>query len=75
VQDPMFPDTNSSASSQRVCRSCYDAVNSSVLNTLTAASIERIEVGEEGLSVPGHLSKVPSSSQLSDLSEQVPSVI
>ncbi|KAF7352895.1 Ankyrin unc44 [Mycena venus] len=72
VQDPAFPDTTASASSQRVCSSCHDEVNASVpsrLYGLRATSMERIEVDQQRLSIPGHLSRRQSSSQLSDLAE------
>ncbi|KAJ6599189.1 hypothetical protein DFH09DRAFT_28203 [Mycena vulgaris] len=72
VQDPAFPDTTASASSQRVCSSCHDEVNASVpsrLYGLRATSMERIEVDQERLSIPGHLSRRQSSSQLSDLAD------
>ncbi|KAJ7095261.1 FYVE-domain-containing protein, partial [Mycena belliarum] len=72
VQDPLFPDTTASASSQRVCSSCYDEVNASVpsrLYGMRATSMERIEVDQQRLSIPGQLSRRQSSSQLSDLAE------
>ncbi|KAJ7699954.1 hypothetical protein B0H17DRAFT_1158003 [Mycena rosella] len=72
VQDPAFPDTTASASSQRVCSSCHDEVNASVpsrLYGLRATSMERIEVDQQRLSIPGHLSRRQSSSQLSDLAD------
>ncbi|KAF7301382.1 Ankyrin unc44 [Mycena indigotica] len=73
VQDPAFPETGASASSQRVCSSCHDEVNASVpsrLYGLRATSMERIEVDQERLSIPGrNLSRRQSSSQLSDLAE------
>ncbi|KAJ7667873.1 FYVE-domain-containing protein, partial [Mycena polygramma] len=72
VQDPTFPETTASASSQRVCSSCYDEVNASVpsrLYGMRATSMERIEVDQQRLSIPGHLSRRQSSSQLSDLAE------
>jgi hypothetical protein len=37
----------------------------------SGSSIERIVIDEERLTVPGHLSRVQSSSQLSDLTECV----
>nr|GAT54053.1 ankyrin unc44 [Mycena chlorophos] len=73
VQDPSFPETSASASSQRVCSSCHDQVNASVpsrLYGLRATSMERIEVDSQRLSIPGrNLSRRQSSSQLSDLAE------
>ncbi|KAF7332129.1 Ankyrin unc44 [Mycena kentingensis (nom. inval.)] len=73
VQDPSFPEATASASSQRVCSSCHDEVNGSVpsrLYGLRATSMERIEVNQERLSIPGrNLSRRQSSSQLSDLAE------
>ncbi|KAJ7068152.1 hypothetical protein C8F01DRAFT_1334775, partial [Mycena amicta] len=73
VQDPTFPEASASASSQRVCSSCHDEVNASVpsrLYGLRATSMERIEVDQERLSIPGrNLSRRQSSSQLSDLAE------
>ncbi|KAJ7276280.1 hypothetical protein B0H12DRAFT_12281 [Mycena haematopus] len=72
VQDPAFPEGTASASSQRVCASCHDEVNASVpsrLYGMRATSMERIEVDQQRLSIPGHLSRRQSSSQLSDLAE------
>ncbi|KAK7061613.1 ankyrin unc44 [Favolaschia claudopus] len=72
VQDPAFPEATASASSQRVCSSCHDEVNASVpsrLYGMRATSMERIEVDQQHLSIPGHLSRRQSSSQLSDLAE------
>lgn len=72
VQDPAFPDATGSASSQRVCSACHDEVNASVpsrLYGMRATSMERIDVDQERLVIPGHLSRRQSSSQLSDLAE------
>ncbi|KAJ6629117.1 hypothetical protein B0H10DRAFT_1776834, partial [Mycena sp. CBHHK59/15] len=72
VQDPAFPEATASASSQRVCLACHDEVNASVpsrLYGLRATSMERIEVDQGRLSIPGHLSRRQSSSQLSDLAD------
>jgi len=72
VQDPSFPDSTSTASSHRVCLSCYDEVNATVptrLQGTRTTSMERIVVDQERLSIPGHQSRRQSSSQLSDLSE------
>ncbi|CAK5275708.1 unnamed protein product [Mycena citricolor] len=75
VQDPAIPEAtaHASSSSQRVCQNCYDQVNASVpsrLYGLRATSMERIEVDQQRLSIPGrHLSRRQSSSQLSDLAE------
>ncbi|KAJ7179178.1 hypothetical protein C8R46DRAFT_1345583 [Mycena filopes] len=72
VQDPAFPESTASASSQRVCSSCHDEVNAAVpsrLYGMRATSMERIEVDQERLVIPGNLSRRQSSSQLSDLAE------
>ncbi|KAJ7228783.1 FYVE-domain-containing protein, partial [Mycena pura] len=73
VQDPAFAEVGGSASSQRVCSSCHDEVNASVpsrLYGMRATSMERIEVNQERLSIPGgHPTRRQSSSQLSDLAE------
>ncbi|KAJ7047493.1 FYVE-domain-containing protein, partial [Mycena alexandri] len=72
VQDPAFPESTASASSQRVCSSCHDEVNAAVpsrLYGMRATSMERIEVDQERLVIPGHLSRRQSSSQLSDLAD------
>ncbi|KAI0306973.1 hypothetical protein B0F90DRAFT_1813808 [Multifurca ochricompacta] len=71
VQDPTFPDSSASTSSQRVCQSCYDAVNVTVPSRFRdngVASMERIFVDQARLSVPS-LSR-ETSSQLSDLADQ-----
>ncbi|KAI9467221.1 FYVE zinc finger-domain-containing protein [Lactarius psammicola] len=70
VQDPTFNDSSASTSSQRVCQSCYDAVNVTVPSRFRdngASSMERIFVDQARLSVPS-LSR-ETSSQLSDLAE------
>jgi hypothetical protein len=72
VQDPVFPDPQSSASSLRVCSACYDEVNAGVPGRLrgsSSTSMERIVVDQARLTIPGHLSRRDSSSQLSDLAE------
>ena len=72
VYDPSFPDSTSSASSHRVCLSCYDEVNATVPSRLQGArgtSMERIVVDQARLSIPGNLTRMQSSSQLSDLAE------
>ncbi|KAJ7507673.1 FYVE-domain-containing protein, partial [Mycena galericulata] len=72
VQDPTFPEAAASASSQRVCSACHDEVNASVpsrLYGMRATSMERIDVDQERLVIPGNLSRRQSSSQLSDLAE------
>jgi len=72
VHDPTNPGPpHISASLQRVCQSCYEEVTAGVPNGLRAtrtASMERIVVDQERLSVPSPTSG-QSSSQLSDLSE------
>ncbi|KAH9994110.1 FYVE zinc finger-domain-containing protein [Russula compacta] len=70
VQDPISPESSASTSSQRVCRSCYDAVSVTAPNRFRdsgVASMERIFVDQARLSVP-NLSR-ETSSQLSDLAE------
>ncbi|KAI0033769.1 FYVE zinc finger-domain-containing protein, partial [Vararia minispora EC-137] len=70
VHDPAVPDTPASASSQRVCQSCYEAVNVSVPSPFSSsrvASMERIFIDQGRLSVP-RLSR-QTSSQLSDLND------
>jgi FYVE zinc finger len=71
VQDPACPEGPSTASSHRVCHSCYDEVTATVPSALGVGttSMERIVVGQERLSIPGNLSRRQSTSQLSDLSE------
>ncbi|KAI0265184.1 FYVE zinc finger-domain-containing protein [Gloeopeniophorella convolvens] len=70
VQDPTFADSSASTSSQRVCQACYDAVNVTVPSRFRdsgVASMERIFVDQERLSVP-NVSR-ETSSQLSDLAD------
>ncbi|KAJ7742474.1 FYVE-domain-containing protein, partial [Mycena maculata] len=73
VQDPAFPEAAASASSQRVCSACHDEVNASVpsrLYGMRATSMERIDVDQERLVIPGgRLTRRQSSSQLSDLAD------
>ena len=68
----MFPDSQASASSLRVCRTCHEEVNAGVPGRLrgsSSISMERIVVDQARLTIPGHLSRRDSSSQLSDLAE------
>jgi hypothetical protein len=54
--------------------SCYDEANATVPSRLQGArgtSMERIVVDQARLSIPGNLSRMQSSSQLSDLAEYV----
>ncbi|KAJ7591175.1 hypothetical protein C8J56DRAFT_1003730 [Mycena floridula] len=72
VQDPSFTDPAASTSSQRVCQACHDEVSASVpdrLRGMGANSMERVFIEQDRLSIPGHLSRRQSSSQLSDLAE------
>lgn len=72
VHDPAFLETQASASSQRVCQSCFDEANAGVPGRLTGSrtvSMERIVVDQARLTIPGHLPRRQSSSQLSDLAE------
>ncbi|KAF8897415.1 hypothetical protein BD779DRAFT_1432389, partial [Infundibulicybe gibba] len=72
VHDPAFPESTTISSSQRVCQTCYDEVNvtlPSALHGTRSVSMERIVVDQGRLTVPGHLSRIQSSSQLSDLAE------
>ncbi|KAF9469007.1 hypothetical protein BDZ94DRAFT_1245146 [Collybia nuda] len=72
VHDPGIPETQVSTTSQRVCQTCYDEVNASVPGRLLGSrttSMERIVVDQARLTIPGHLSRRQSSSQLSDLAE------
>jgi hypothetical protein len=72
VHDPALPDAPASASSQRVCQACHDAVNASAPGAFArarVASLERIVVDQGRLSAP-QLAR-QSSSQLSDLNECV----
>ncbi|KAI0049654.1 FYVE-domain-containing protein [Auriscalpium vulgare] len=71
VNDPSFPEMTASASSQRVCQTCHDAVNVHIPTRFQenrVASMERIFVDQARLSVPS-LSREASSSQLSDLAD------
>ncbi|KAI0254910.1 FYVE zinc finger-domain-containing protein [Lactifluus subvellereus] len=70
VQDPTLPDSSASTSSQRVCQSCYDAVNVTVPSRFRdngMSSMERIFVDQARLSVPSLTRE--TNSQLSDLAE------
>ncbi|KAJ8523510.1 hypothetical protein ONZ45_g35 [Pleurotus djamor] len=72
VQDPLFPESSSSASMQRVCQTCYDIANASVpsgLYTSRTTSVERIVIEQARLAIPSHMSRNHSSSQLSDLAD------
>ncbi|KAG6817214.1 hypothetical protein H0H87_011572 [Tephrocybe sp. NHM501043] len=72
VHDPAFPEVQASASSQRVCESCFEEANAGVPARLLSTrnmSMERIFVDQARLSVPGRLTRRQSSSQLSDLAE------
>lgn len=72
VHDPSFPETTASASSQRVCQSCYEEVTVSVPSRFRESrmsSMERIFIDQGRLSVP--TTHTDSSSQLSDLAESV----
>jgi len=71
VHDPAFPDSTSSSSSHRVCRSCYEEVNANVPSPLQIGggrSMERIVVDQGRLSV-SPAGRRRSSSQISDLNE------
>jgi len=57
---------------QRVCQTCYDAVTVNVPGSLRLGHPERadgVDVPSSGLSIPSHLRRNDSSSQLSDLGE------
>ncbi|TFK76031.1 hypothetical protein BDN72DRAFT_363853 [Pluteus cervinus] len=72
VQDPLAPQTTASSSSQRVCLSCHDEVNATIpprLQGTRVNSMERIIVEQARLTVPGHLNRGQTGSQLSDLAE------
>lgn len=72
VQDPVLADPQASASSQRVCGTCYDEVNAGVPGRLlgsSATSMERVVVDQARLTIPRQTSRRDSSSQLSDLAE------
>ncbi|KAG5648689.1 hypothetical protein DXG03_000035 [Asterophora parasitica] len=75
VHDPAVPETQASASSQRVCQTCFEEVNAGVPGRLLSGSrttsMERIFVDQARLTIPGQLSRTQSSSQLSDLAECV----
>ncbi|EIM88524.1 FYVE-domain-containing protein [Stereum hirsutum FP-91666 SS1] len=65
VHDPSFPETTASASSQRVCQSCYEEVTVSVPSRFRESrmsSMERIFIDQGRLSVP--TTHADSSSQL-----------
>ncbi|RDB22638.1 hypothetical protein Hypma_010333 [Hypsizygus marmoreus] len=65
-------ETQASASSQRVCQMCFDEVNAGVPGRLFGSrttSLERIVVDQARLTIPGHLTRGQSGSQLSDLAE------
>ncbi|KAF5387715.1 hypothetical protein D9615_000274 [Tricholomella constricta] len=65
-------ETQASASSQRVCQTCFDEVNAGIPGRLLGSrttSMERIFVDQARLTIPGHLIRRQSSSQLSDLAE------
>ncbi|KAI0068940.1 FYVE-domain-containing protein [Artomyces pyxidatus] len=70
VHDPSFPESTASASSQRVCQSCHDAVTVNIpprFQENRVSSMERIFIDQARLSVPS-LSR-EASSQLSDLAD------
>ncbi|KAI0321846.1 hypothetical protein OF83DRAFT_162573 [Amylostereum chailletii] len=70
VHDPTLPETSASASSQRVCLSCYEAVTVNVpprFQENRVASMERIFIDQGRLSIPRVARQ--SSSQLSDLND------
>jgi hypothetical protein len=72
VHEPGTQDGTVSTSSQRVCQSCHDDVTASVsenLRGLGPTTLERIFIDQQRLSIPGHLTRRHSSSQLSDLAE------
>lgn len=72
VHEPGFPEAGASSSSQRVCQNCFEEVNGTVPNVvqgIRATSMERVFIDQERLSIPTHLSRRQSSSQLSDLAE------
>ncbi|KAG6832922.1 hypothetical protein H0H92_004806 [Tricholoma furcatifolium] len=69
VHDPAYPETQASASSQRVCQACFEEANAGVPSRLLGGwDMERIFVDQARLSVP-HVTRRRSSSQLSDLAE------
>ncbi len=77
VQEPGFPEGVATSSSQRVCRGCHDEVNGNIpsgLAGMRANSMERVFVDQGLLTIPSHLSRGDSSSQLSDLAEYVSSL-
>lgn len=72
VHDPVAGESSTaSTSTQRVCQSCYEAVNSvpSPLQGSRVASMERIFIDQGRLSVLRSTRQL--SSQLSDLNESV----
>ena len=71
VHDPALPTPMThTAASHRVCVSCFEDVNATVPpNIQRTASLERIVVAQERLSVPSPTRRQQSSSQLSDLAE------
>lgn len=74
IHDPAIPETQASASLQRVCQNCFEQANEGVPSRLISGrdtSMERIFVDQARLSIPGQLTRRQSSSQLSDLAECV----
>lgn len=72
VSDPAFPERIATASFQRVCRGCFDTHNVSVpagLQPSASTAAGRITTEPGRLSIPGHVTRQNSSSQLSDLAE------
>ncbi|KNZ73817.1 Putative E3 ubiquitin-protein ligase C36B7.05c [Termitomyces sp. J132] len=72
IHDPAFPESQTSASLQRVCQNCFEQANAGVPSRLLGGrdtSMERIFVDQAHLTIPGRLTRRQSSSQLSDLAE------
>ena len=71
VHDPAIPiPATHTATSHRVCVSCFEELNAAVpTNVQRASSLERIVVAQERLSVPSPTRRQQSSSQLSDLAD------
>lgn len=70
--DPLLTEVPSPTILHRVCQSCYEEVSNAIPSRLYRTSpMERIVINQDGLTIPGSLTRRESSSQLSDLAEYV----
>lgn len=71
VYDPTSPDVPASATPQRLCQGCFDEVNADRPDKLRdgGTSMECVIVDQERLTIPGRLTTMQRSSQLSDLAD------